>query len=145
MKTKLVCGMTCLNKRCVLCESGKEHEALDRSKNFMGSSKGMDAEGVERRVKELWADTTYDAYVSRFVCNDDSTMQAKYRWPHRGAIDARLIAKWPTHINKNGKDIKKKCTGAIPLEHPSISNLADKNHRIRGYGSKMFELAVAAK
>jgi hypothetical protein len=66
-------------------------------------------------------------------------------WPHAGAIDAGLIVKWPTCINKNRKETKKKCTGALPLEHPSISNLADKNHRIHGYGSKMFELAVAAK
>jgi hypothetical protein len=145
MKTKLICGMTCLNKRCGFCEAGKEHDPADCSKNYTGSSKGMEAEGVERRVKELWDDTTYCAYVARFISDDDSTMQARLRWPHAGAIEAGLIAKWPTYINKNGKETKKKCTGSLPLEHPSISNLADKNHRIRGYGSKMFELAYAAK
>jgi hypothetical protein len=105
----------------------------------------MEAEGVERRVKELWDDPTYCAYVARFVSDDVSTMQARLRWPHAGAIEAGLIAKWPTYINKNGKETKKKCTGSLPLAHPSISNLADKNHRIRGYGSKMFELAYASK
>jgi hypothetical protein len=146
MKTKLICGMTCLNKRCVLCEAGKEHVPADCSKNYTGSSKGMEAKGVERRVKqELWDDTTYCAYVSRFISDENSTMQARLRWPRAGAIEARLIAKWPTYINKNGKETKKKCTGSLPLEHPSISNLADKNHPIRGYGSKIFELAVAAK
>jgi hypothetical protein len=46
--------MTCLNKRCSSCEKGKEHEPEDCSKNYVGSSKGMEADGVERRVKELW-------------------------------------------------------------------------------------------
>jgi hypothetical protein len=69
----------------------------------------MEAKGVERRVKELWADTIYDTHVSHFVSDNDSTMQARLRWPHRGAIDAGLIAKWLTYINENGKDTKKKC------------------------------------
>jgi hypothetical protein len=138
--------MTCLNKRCLSCENGKEeHEPEDCAKNYVGSSKGMEANGVERRVKELWKDVTYDAYVAQFISDDDSTMQARLKWPCAAALGAGLISKWPTYVNRNGKETKKKCAGTLPLSHPAISNLADKNHRIRGYGSKMFGLAVAAK
>jgi hypothetical protein len=80
MKAKLICGMTCLNKRCVLCESGKEHEPADCSKNYTRS-----AEGVERRVKELWDNTTYGAYVSRFVSDDDSTSKP--------GLDGRMLGR----------------------------------------------------
>jgi hypothetical protein len=48
-------------------------------------------------------------------------------------------------MSKTGKETKKKCLGNLPLCHPEISYLADRSHRIRGYGSKMFGLAVAAK
>jgi hypothetical protein len=137
--------MTCLNKRCSSFENGKEHETEDCVKNYIGSSKGMEADGVERRVKELWSDVTFDAYVAQFISDDDSTMQARLKWPCAEALEARLIPKWPTYVNRSGKETKKKCAGTLPLSHPAISNLADKNLRIRGYGSKMFSLAVAAK
>jgi hypothetical protein len=72
-------------------------------------------------------------------------MQARLKWPCAEALEARLIPKWPTYVNRNGKEVKKKCAGILLLSHPAISNLADKNHRIRGHGSKMFGLVVAAK
>jgi hypothetical protein len=94
----------------------------------------MEADGVERRVKELWNDVTYDSYVAQFISDDDSTMQARLKWPYAEALEAGLIPKWPTYVNRNGKETKKKCAGTLPLSHPAITNLADKNHRIRGYG-----------
>jgi hypothetical protein len=39
----------------------------------------MEADGVERRVKEFWSDVTYDAYVAQFISDDDSTMQARLK------------------------------------------------------------------
>jgi hypothetical protein len=119
MKTKLICGMTCLNKRCGFCEAGKAHDPADCSKNYTGLSKGMEAEGVERRVKELWYDSSYCAYVARFISEDDSTMQARLRWPHAGAIEAGLIAKWPTYINKNNKRRRKSVPGPCRWNIPA--------------------------
>jgi hypothetical protein len=105
----------------------------------------MEADGAERRVKELWNDVTYDAYVAQFISDDDSTMQARLKWPCAEALEAGLIPKWPMYVKRKGKVTKTKCAGTLTISHPAITNRANKNHRIRGYGSKMFGLAVAAK
>ena len=40
---------------------------------------------------------------------------------------------------------KKPDTGLLPLDHPDITFLADKGHRTRTYGSKLFAEAAKSK
>ena len=122
-----------------------EHDAVDCSKTYEGSSKGMEAAGAETIMKNVFEHTEVDAYLATVVMDDDSSTKAKLCHPFDLALELGIIDKWPTYINKRGVEAKKKSHGILTAEHPPIVFFADKNHRVRSYGSCLWRLARAAK
>jgi hypothetical protein len=47
---------------------------------------------------------------------------------------------WARYNGKGGA--KKPDNGKLPINHPSITFLPDKGHRVRGYAKKYFALAA---
>jgi hypothetical protein len=52
---------------------------------------------------------------------------------------------WPRYEGAQGKQDKKTDTGLLPISHPKISWLADRNHRIRQIANKFFFLCRQKK
>jgi hypothetical protein len=47
-------GVQLYNKNCVKCKLGKSHDGLMCSGNYNGSSKGMEANGVEKVILDFF-------------------------------------------------------------------------------------------
>jgi hypothetical protein len=107
----------------------------------MGSSKGMEATGAARLVKRLSTDGI--VYIGEYVSDDDSSSRAMLTHSYKDSIEAGLMASEDRPRYKHGG--KKPDNGRLPINHPPITFLADKGHRVRGYAKKYFLLAGAVK
>jgi hypothetical protein len=136
-KTLKCVAVACMSKRCAKCERNKEHLPEMCSKNYEGSSKGMEPTGALRNVLHLW--NTLDVYVREYVMDDDASTKTTLKHAYQTLLDAGLfdLADWPKY--KNGK--KKKDRGELPALHPIIAFIADCNHRVRSYAKAYFALA----
>jgi hypothetical protein len=117
-----------MSKRCSKCEKGIIHQPCFCPKNYGGSSKGMEATGAIQNVIRL---NNQSVFLRTYVTYDDSSTKAILRHLWQELIDAGKMTKddWP----RTAGGRKKKDNGQLPLSHPKIEFLADKNHRIRTY------------
>jgi hypothetical protein len=136
-KTLKCIAVACMSKRCAKCERKKEHLPEFCSKNYEGSSKGMEATGALRNVLHLF--NSLDVYVREYVMDDDASTKTILKHAYKTLVDAGLfdMGDWPR--NKNGK--KKEDRGELPVLHPTIAFIADCNHRVRTYAKAYFLLA----
>ena len=139
-ETGRVVAVHVMSKRCAKCESGKTHEEGDAcSKNYDGSSKGMEATGAIQNVLKLFNE--HGCYAAMLACDDDSSSKAVLQWSYKdlefNASANGEVYVWP----KTAGGYKKTDNGKLPLEHPIMFFLADKNHRVRTYARKYFELS----
>jgi hypothetical protein len=124
-----------MSKRCIKCERKITHNVDFCPRNYDGSSKGMEAVGAIRSVTRLF--DTLGVYIRTYVMDDDSSTKAILRHSYK----ARGLGKadWP----RTPSGYKKQDTGQLPLAHPEIQFLADKNHRVRTFATHFFNLARA--
>jgi hypothetical protein len=130
-------AVECISRRCSKCEREKAHPENICPKNYVGSSKGMEPEGALRNVKLLYEEK--DVVIQTFVMDDDSSTKSILRHSWKLLVESGLLdmLDWPR--TKSG--YKKKDNGQLPLLHPPIDWLADKNHRVRTYAKYFFILA----
>jgi hypothetical protein len=139
-------GVQLYNKNCVKCKFGKSHDGgLMCSGNYDGSSKGMEATGVEKVVLDFFEDGKTGSYIKKLVMDDNVSMKSKLVHPFGVAVELGHFKEWPTYENSSGKKVKKKSNGVLPTNHPKIEFLADKNHRMRCYGKHLWKLATGSK
>jgi hypothetical protein len=134
-------AMECMSRRCAKCESNKQHPTYLCSKNYEGSSKGMEAEGALRNVRLLYE--AHDVFIETFVMDDDSSTKSilRHSWSeliHRGVLDK---LDWP----KTPSNRKKDDHGRLPFLHPILDFLADQNHRVQTYASYFFKLSKLSR
>jgi hypothetical protein len=136
-KTLKCIAVACMSKRCQKCEGDKDHLPEMCSKNYEGSSKGMEALGALRNVMGLFG--TNNVYVREYVMDDDASTKTILKHSYKTLIDAGLfdMSDWPRY--KDGK--KKEDRGELTALHPSIAFIADCNHRVRSYAKAYFLLA----
>jgi hypothetical protein len=129
-----------MSKRCSKCEKGIVHLPCFCPKNYDGSSKGMEATGAIRNVIRL---NNQSVFLKTYVMDDDSSTKAILRHSWQELIDAGKMTKddWP----RTPAGRKKKDNGQLPLSHPKIEFLADKNHRVRTYAKYFFDLSQKRK
>ena len=130
-------AVECLSRRCSKCEYKITHPSNVCSKNYAGSSKGMEAEGALRNVQLLYEEK--DIIIEQFVMDDDSSTKSILRHSWQMMVDIGILDQldWPR--TKSGA--KKKDNGMLPLLHPIIDWLADANHRVRTYARYFFNLS----
>ena len=119
-----------MSKRCGRCESGKPHEIGDACpKNHDGSSKGMEATGAIENVVNIFNE--HGCYVAMLACDDDSSSKAVLQWSYKD-LEFQATANGEVYVwPKTASGRKKTDNGKLPLEHPMMIFLADKNHRVR--------------
>ena len=140
-RTGLTIGLEPMSMTCMMCENNTPHDAEVCSHNYEGTSKGMEATGAARLVKRLFEEG--NVYVGEYVSDDDSSSRAILTHSTADLIEAGTLSEedWPRYLNGG----KKPDNGQLPINHPEISFLADKGHRVRGYANKYFALAAAKK
>jgi ribosomal protein L37AE/L43A len=117
MLTGKVLAIHCMSRDCNKCRQESTRDTPHVCpKNYSGSSKGMEPHGAIHCVKEIFESTGKLAYVFQFVMDDDSSCRSVL-----------------THEKE------------LPLEHPTITFLADKNHRIKNFAKLVFRLARLRK
>jgi hypothetical protein len=127
-RSGLVVALHYMSKRCIKCEIGektgidKPHDPLVCSRNYTGSSKGMEAHGAVHSCIHLHKH--HDIVYEIIVMDDDSSTENILKWNFAEALDAQLIDEIP----KTACGGKKKDNGQLPLTHPPIIRLADHNH-----------------
>ena len=133
-KTKKVVSCFPMSKRCAKCEKNIPHEQDFCSKNYDGSSKGMEAYAGEYHTTNIW--NNYNAFIGECVMDDDSSTRAIMRHSHRRRLELGTMLSLPLTAKGNvSKD-----NGKLPYAHPPIKELCDHNHRCRGYCKLLFKL-----
>jgi hypothetical protein len=99
-------------------------------------------QGAVSLVVNLFSDET--VFIGDFFSDDDASARVVLH-SVEDLIEAGKMKKeeWPRY---NGKGAAKKPdNGKLPINHPLINFLADKGHRVQGYGKKYFALAALCK
>jgi hypothetical protein len=144
-RTGLVVALHYMSKRCVKCELASKagvvnvHDPNVCSRNYLGSSKGMEADGA--LVGCLHLHKNHNVVYEIIVMDDDSSTENILKWNFKEAFDKELIASIP----KTPSGGKKVDNGKLPLTHPPITRLADHNHRNRCMAGKIYKLARGSK
>jgi hypothetical protein len=107
--------------------------------NVNCTAKAMEAIGSCGIVLRLYH--SGDCVVLEYVSDDDSSTKNVLRHSYSDQLDKGLIDTFPRY--ENGK--KTNDTGLLPIGHPAIKWLADRNHRIRGVSKKIFHLVNQKK
>jgi hypothetical protein len=153
-------GLECMSRRCASCErkEAKQKNYSDFQKiptlaesqyfkskhprhlcprNYVGSSKGMEAKGAFKIVNRI--NTTTGAFILTYVMDDDSSTKAILRHGLAALVasGAMLDADWP--LTEGGFRVND--TGLLPLDQHWLNFLGDKNHRVRTYARFIFHLS----
>jgi hypothetical protein len=149
VRTGRVVGMKVFSKQCLkCCAFSRQGLAVDNypphncSKNYEGSSKGMESSAALQMVKEVFEHDTVRACVTKMVIDDDASTRALLSHSLSELANRVVNYKWPVD-SKGNKIPKAKEVGKLPFDHPVITFLADLMHRIRTFGKYVFGLANA--
>ena len=118
----------------------KEPPKHDCTKNYQGSSKGMEAFAGVNLVTKLWRHK-YCCCISQICADDDSSIRAQMKHLIADKIEAGLIDKddWPrgTPTANNRLGPKLRDTGKLPLDVKVIPTwVCDPNHRKKVFRKK---------
>ena len=143
LRSNLPIGVEVMSSICIKCSKGHLHTADICSKNYTGSSKGMEAAGAAKIVCRLFLSEKENCYVSNLVTDDDSSVRKILTHSYGAKILAAQwnTADWPRYANGQ----KKPDNGRLPIGHKEIKFLADKGHRTRGYARVIFLEASKSK
>jgi hypothetical protein len=110
--TKRVLAACPMSRRCAKCEHDKEHPKELCSKNYDGSSKGMEAYGASQNVNRLF--DNLKCYIKKYVSDDDLSTKSVLRWPFKQAFELYQV-EWP----RTGARGEQQEEGQRPFEHSS--------------------------
>jgi hypothetical protein len=72
-----------------------------------------------------------DCFVSEYVGDDDSSTKKVMKHSYANLSQDGKLNEWPRYEGtETKKGPKKSDTGLLPISHPEITWLADRNHRI---------------
>jgi hypothetical protein len=72
LKLELPIGIEVMSSICIKCTKGHEHDPDVCPKNYTGSAKGMEADGV---VIRLWSNEKDKCYITHLVTDEDSSVR----------------------------------------------------------------------
>lgn len=115
-----------LSKECNKCYYGKAHPPSECPKNFTGSSKAMEPEGILRMFTKMHKSN--NVTISRIVTDDDSSIKAKMKWSNEDHYNHH--GEYPTVTSATtGKVSRRPEKGNLEYPIPEPAFVADPNHR----------------
>jgi hypothetical protein len=139
-RSQLVLDISPMSNTCAKCLKNLPHDPELCPRNVDCSAKAMEAIGSAEIVRDLF--DRYDAYVHEYVGDDDSSTKKVLRHSWKEEMEAGLRDDVPRYETSRAK---KPDNGLLPIEHPSITWLADKGHRVRQFANKIFMLCRKKK
>ena len=141
--TKKIIALYVMSRVCAKCAVDKIHPLILCPRNYIGSSKGMEAHGASINVN--WLYERFNCIVDTIIMDDDSSsknvLKCKYADRQEEARKRGEVYAWPKY--KSGG--KRRDTGTLPLEHGDVNFKADINHRLRAKSKKEYALANGPK
>ena len=149
-RTQKVVGLQYLSRCCAKCMNrGKEIGnnlrlpcSLLCSRNYSGSSKGMESYAALETTKAIWDGSGKNICIREIVIDDDTTTKKLLTKSISELLLAGILDEWPrtlhTKVPRKVKD-----SGRLPLDHPELIWLSDINHRLRCKSRREFALARA--
>jgi hypothetical protein len=139
-RSHLVWDAEPMSNLCIKYLKGVPHHDQEvYPKNVDCRAKVMEAIGSCKIV--LWLYHSGDCILLEYVSDDDSSTKKVLRHSYSDQLEKGIMDDFPRY--ENGK--KKSDTGLLPIGHPAIKWLADRNHRIRGVSKKLFALVNQKK
>jgi hypothetical protein len=118
-----------MSNTCIKCVRNIEHDVETRSQNVTCSAKAMEALGLSKIITRIGE--RGDCFVGEFVGDDDSSTKKIMRHSYADLWREGKLIDWPRYEGAQGKTGQSKTdTGLLPISHPEITWLADRNHRI---------------
>jgi hypothetical protein len=128
-RSQLVWDAEPMSNLCIKCMKVIPHDEEVCPKNVDCTAKAMEAIGICKIVLQLYH--SGDCVVLEYVSDDSSTKNV-LRHSYADELEKGLIDNLPRY--ENGK--KNNDTGLLPIGHPAIKWLADRNHHIRSVSKK---------
>jgi hypothetical protein len=116
-------------------ETVKQHDNGFCSKNYLRSSKGMEAHSLLLSAQHLHLN--HNCVLETIVMDDNSSLMNILQWYYEAAIAEGILTHAPTTPGGNKKANK----GQLPLTHPLWKKLADQNHRLQCLAGKIYNFA----
>mmetsp|Transcript_37340 Transcript_37340/g.90740 ORF Transcript_37340/g.90740 Transcript_37340/m.90740 type:complete len:493 (+) Transcript_37340:1541-3019(+) len=140
LRTNKVIAVNGYSLKCQLCTLGKcqKDSYCSNPQEYEGSAKAMEAQGAVDACLQLLA---AGCYIGELVSDDDSTQRAivcrKTKELKENNVSVEEIQK------EKGRWGEGKCRGVLPFDNGPCIHLADINHRVRSFKSKMYKLVYA--
>jgi hypothetical protein len=133
-----------MSNTCIKCVRNIDHDAETCAQNVTCSAKAMEALRSSKIITRICE--RGDCFVEEFVGDDDSSTKKVMRHSYADLLREGKLSEWPRYEGAQGKiGPKKPDTGLLPISHPEISWLANRNHRIRQIAKKFFFLCRQKK
>ena len=146
-ETRKVVAWALYSKRCGVCQRAKGRAVAvpphDCSKNYVGSSKAMEARAVLEMYVALYR--SKQVKLGLIVSDDDTTMRSKLKWNNHDHMINFNTTITPTVTSKNGILRTRPDKGCIPVDMPQPLFGADPNHRTKLVGKQVYGLAKRKK
>jgi hypothetical protein len=144
-RSQLAWDIEPMSNICIKCVRKIVHDDDVCAKNVNCSAKAMEAVGSARIVE--WVCSFGDCFVNEYVGDDNSSTKKVMQHSYADMMWVGKIDRWPRYALKDKKrrGAKKPDNGLLPITHPEITWLADKNHRIRQVAKKIFGLCLKKK
>ena len=136
-RSQLVLDIEAMSNLCIKCKRDLPHDVCPR--NMECTSEGMEAIGSSKIVDQIF--DKYKAYIYEYVGHNDSSTKRVLRHWYQDEVDYWMRFEVPR--DATGK--KKPDNGLLPIDHPAIMWLADKDHHVRQFANKLFKLAKMKK
>jgi hypothetical protein len=132
-----------MSRTCIKCSKGVVHDISICLKNYVGSSKGMEATSATRITNRLFE--TGKVVIAKHVGDDDSSCHLVVRHSFIELIGKEKMqsADWPRYNGESKANPPD--NGLLPVGHPPIIFRADKGHRVRNYAKSFFALSLKPK
>jgi hypothetical protein len=128
-----------MSNACIKCVRKIEHDVKTCAQNVTCSAKAMEALGSSKIINTICE--RGDCFVSEYVGGDDSSSKKVVRHSYADLLREGKLDEWPRYKGADTKKgPKKPDTGLLPISHPEITFLVDRNHRIRQIAKQIFFL-----
>jgi hypothetical protein len=133
-----------MSNACIKCVRNIERDVETCAHNVTCSAKAMEALGSSNIITRICE--RGDCFVGEFVGDDNSCTKKVMRHSYADLLREGKLNDWPRYEGAEGKTGPKKAgTGLLPISHPEITWLADRNRRIRQIAKQFFFLCRKKK
>ena len=143
--TRKPCAWYICSRSCSFCKGWKRGARKDDAvpdhncrKNWEGSAGAMEPIAILEMVKEL--SNTYCVVTEKIITDDDSSIKTKLKWNNADTMINKNLLEPPHWYDSKGRKSVRPDKGALPINMPEPTFVADPNHRKKTFGKELYKL-----